>query len=76
MDPDELTLTSIDQMRHLVTSEVIVQAAGFAARAGHSDRTVYRFIVALAMTSTLNQGVYWPRVLKRVMALEAEKETP
>lgn len=74
IDPDELSLASIDGMRHLIIGELIVKAIGFAVRAGHSDRTAYRFVVSLVMTNTLEDGARWPEVLKTIMELEEERD--
>ena len=73
MDLDELTLASIDNHRHLTTSEDIVKAVAFAARAGHTDRTAYRFVVALGMTSSLSPRRWWAATLDKVMQLEKEE---
>lgn len=75
IEPDELTLASIDGIRHLIINELMVKAITFAARSGHTDRTAYRFVVALVMTNTLDDGTRWPEVLKTVMELEDEKES-
>lgn len=71
MRAEELTLPAIDCMRHLSTSWDIVRAVAFAARAGHSDRTAYRFVTALVMIGKLEWPQYWPEILKAVMELEA-----
>lgn len=78
MDPDELTLTGIDQMRHLVTGVLTVKAVAFAVRrcpraevhTGRDDRTAHRFLTALVMTATLEQSTRWPEVLDVVLSLE------
>lgn len=74
MKLDALTLASIDGMRHLTVSEHIVKAVAFAVRAGHKDRTAYRFVTALVMTDALEEGEpgtrRWWDVLKAVMDLE------
>jgi hypothetical protein len=67
-----LTLTSIDSMRHLTTSEDIVAAVAFAARAGHSNRTTYRFVTALSMRGALTDPTRWGDLLRMVMDLEGE----
>ena len=72
MDLDELTLTSIDNQRHLATSEDIVKAVAFAIRAGHTDRTAYRFVTALVMTDSLSPRRWWAAALEKVMQLEKE----
>lgn len=71
MKVNDLTLPAIDCMRHLTTSWDIVRAVSFAACAGHSNRTSYRFVTALVMTDTLEWPQYWPETLKTVMELEA-----
>lgn len=68
---DGLTLTAIDGMRHLTASEDVVAAVAFAARAGHSTRTAYRFVTALVMTDALKNPTRWGDILKLVMDLEA-----
>lgn len=70
MDLDELTLNSIDNMRHLTVSEDIVAAVAFAVRAGHSNATAYRFVTTLVMTNTLQLPGVWPSALRVVMDLE------
>lgn len=72
METAELSLSAIDSMRHLAASEPIVNAAAFAARAGHGDQTAYRFVTALVMTDTLATPGRWGTVLKAVMELEHE----
>lgn len=74
MSPDELTLASIDNQRHLVTSVELVSAVAFAARSGHTDRIAYRFVTALVMTDTLGSGIRWPEVLSIVAELTREEE--
>jgi hypothetical protein len=70
VQPEELSLCSIDSMCHLWSNEETVSAVAFAARAGHSDRTAYRFLTALGMTDNLTDRTDWPEVLLRVMDLE------
>jgi hypothetical protein len=65
-----IPLTSVDSMRHLVTSEDVVKAVVFAAQAGHNVVTCYRFVSLLAMTDDLEYRAAWPVVLRRVMELE------
>jgi hypothetical protein len=65
-----LTLTSIDSMRHLTVGEDIVAAVAFAARAGHSNRTAYRFVTALVMQDALTDPARWGDLLRMVMDLE------
>lgn len=72
MTPDELTLTSIDAMRHLATSQDMVTAVAFAARSGHDNTTCYRFVTALVMTDQLTNRFGWLDVLRRVKKLEAD----
>lgn len=72
MGPEELNLTHIEGMRHLVVNEKLVTAAAFAARTGRPDSTVYRFVVALVLTDTLERGERWSAVLEAVDALELE----
>jgi TPP-dependent pyruvate/acetoin dehydrogenase alpha subunit len=68
-----LTLTSIDGMRHLVVgSEGIVAAIAFAARAGHSNRTAYRFVTVLVMQDALTSPARWGDLLRMVMDLESK----
>lgn len=74
MSPDELTLASIDNQRHLATSIEMVSAVAFAARAGYTDRIAYRFVTALVMTNTLGSGIRWPEVLSVVAELTREEE--
>lgn len=76
MNPVHLTLAAIDNTRHLVTSEDIVKAVAFAARAAHSDRTSYRFVTALVMTDMLTERSYWPVVLRAVRQLEEAELSP
>lgn len=82
IEPDDLTLAGIDGIRHLITNEMLVKAVAFAVRntgrkvhTGRDDRTAYRFVTALVMTNTLEASTRWPKVLKTVMDLEAEKES-
>jgi hypothetical protein len=77
MEPEDLTLISIDGMRHLTTSEEVVRAVAFAVRAGHENHTAYRFVSAVAMLGALTDRSHWPAILLRVMDLEraAEEET-
>ncbi len=72
MQTDDLTLTSIDSVRHLTTSEEVVKAVAFAVRVGHQNHTAYRFVTALVMTDNLADRTDWPKVLLRVMDLERE----
>lgn len=65
-----LSLTAIDSMRHLTTSEDIVAAVAFAARAGHTNRTAYRFVTALVMRDVLTDPAQWGDLLRQVMDLE------
>lgn len=69
MKIENLTLTGIDQMRHLVVNERIITAAAFATRTGRPDATVYRFVVALVLTDSLERGERWSDVLEAVDAL-------
>lgn len=73
MRAEELTLGMIDNQRHLTTSIDIVQAVGFAVRAGHSDRTAYRFVTALVMLDRLQPRRWWAATLNTVMQLEKEE---
>lgn len=70
METHELTLTNIDSVRHLTASEDVVNAVAYAARAGASDRTAYRFVTALVMTASLMDRPRWPGVLRAVADLE------
>lgn len=70
METHELTLTNIDSVRHLTASEDVVNAVAYAARAGASDRTAYRFVTALVMTASLMDRPRWPGVLRAVKELE------
>ncbi len=72
MTPDELTLASIDSMRHLTTSEEIVKAVAYAARYDNDDRTCYRFVTALGMTDNLTRQDAWFDILHEVNRLEAQ----
>ncbi|MFE0472697.1 hypothetical protein ACFW2V_13880 [Streptomyces sp. NPDC058947] len=65
------TLTAIDSMRHLTTSEDIVAAVAFAVRAGHTNRTAYRFVTVLAMQNALTNPTRWGDLLRMVMDLES-----
>lgn len=67
-----LSLAAIDGMRHLATSEDVVAAVAFAARAGHDNRTAYRFVTALTMVDALKDRDRWGGILKAVMDLEAQ----
>lgn len=68
---EELTLAAIDGMRHLVTSERVVGAAAFAARAGYDDVMAYRFVTALVMTNNLDRpGWRWELTLRTLAELE------
>jgi len=67
---EDLSLRSVDAMRHLVTSEDVVAAIAFAVRAGHSNVTAYRFVSALAMSDDLDYQPAWPRVLRKIIQLE------
>lgn len=73
MNREDLTLGMIDNMCHLTASEKIIQAAAFAARAGHTDRTVHRFVTALVMTDSLSPRKWWEDLLGRVARLEREE---
>jgi len=74
----DLTLTSVDSMRHLLVSEDIVHAISFAAR--HSttnlrrdvevDRTAYRFVVAAVMVDALQDRGQWIGILDHILHLE------
>lgn len=82
MQPDELSLDSIDSMRHLIVNPLIVKAVTFAVRntgrevhTYRDDRTAYRFVTALVMTNTLEDGRQWPEVLETVTHLESEEES-
>jgi hypothetical protein len=74
MEPEQLTLTGIDSMRHLIINEMMIKAVAFAVRAGHTDRTASRFIIALVATNLLDYSHRWPEILKVVMDLEQETE--
>lgn len=74
MEIGDLNLVSIDGMRHLVVSEEVVTATAFAARAGFSDVTCYRFVVALVMTDTLKNVGQWRTVLAKVCSLKISAE--
>lgn len=79
MNIGDLSLRSIDGMRHMTTSDEIVTAVAFAARAGHSNVTAYRFVTALTVCDALKGGSpsdpKWQAILKTVMDLErAAKE--
>lgn len=67
-----LSLAAIDGMRHLATSEEIVSAVAFAARAGHGNRTAYRFVTVLVMENALTAPARWGELLRMVMELEAQ----
>lgn len=73
---EELTLTGLDRMRHLVVSDQIVKAIAFAARAGHGNLTAHRFVTALTMTGDLTNPsrARWSKVLVQIMDLEAGHE--
>jgi hypothetical protein len=66
------SLTSVDSMRHLATSEDIVKAVAFAARAGHNDVTCYRFVSLVVMMDDLDYPFGWPVILRQVMKLEED----
>jgi hypothetical protein len=67
---EDLTLAAIDGMRHLVTSEQVVNAAAFAARAAYDDVMAYRFVTALVMTNNLERRSEWRTVLRHLAELE------
>jgi hypothetical protein len=69
---EDLSLTSIDGIRHTTTSESIVAAVVFAAKLGHSTRTAYRFVTALVMVNALDDISQWEDVLRQVVTLEGE----
>lgn len=80
----DLTLSGIDGMRHLMTSEPVVRAIAFAVRHTSSqyrrdievDRTAYRFVVAASMVGALEEEGRWLNILDHVHALErAERGT-
>lgn len=71
MDVRELTLTSIDNHRHLTVSQDLVTAIAYAARSGCDDTTCYRFVTALVMTDSLTDHFKWLDVLKHTKRLEA-----
>lgn len=64
------SLAAIDSMRHLSTSEDIVAAVAFAARAAHSDRTAYRFVTLLVVRDELTDRSAWADTLRDLMELE------
>lgn len=74
----DLTLSGIDGMRHLTTSETVVRAVAFAVRHASSqyrrdievDRTAYRFVVAASMVGALEEEGRWLNILDHVHALE------
>ena len=68
----ELSLISVDSMRHLAVSEEVVAAVTFAARAGHSNVTVYRFVSAVSMCGDLDYPLGWPTILRKITELETE----
>lgn len=72
LEPEQLTLTGIDEMRHLIFNEMMIKAVAFAVRAGHTDKTASRFVVALVATNLLDYSHRWPEILKAVMNLEDE----
>jgi hypothetical protein len=74
MQYHELTLASIDNHRHLTTSEEIVKAVAYAARRSGSDVTAYRFVTALVMADKLTSTEFWPTVLDHVLELQAVQE--
>lgn len=70
MQTSDLSLTAIDGMRHLVTSEDIVAAVAFATSAGHNTQTAYRFVTAVVMVDALKSQDQWGGILKAVMDLK------
>lgn len=75
MDVHELTLTSIDNHRHLAISQDLVTAIAFGARSGYDDTFCYRFVSALVMTDQLFDRTRggWLDVIKHIKRLEAQE---
>lgn len=70
MKLEDLNLTQIDGMRHLVVSEDVVEAVGLAIRAGYGSTTAYRFVTALVMLDQLNKRGRWGEILRAVRRME------
>lgn len=73
MDPEDLTITNIDSMRHLVVGECVVKAIAYAVRGDSEDHTAYRFATALTVTGRLENEGCWPELLEKIKKLEGER---